>query len=100
MAERKQKRESETPTAEAEHEETAFELEPTQIELGSGYTFSVDYDENNKPIIDIRTYGQVDMAKIREEIQQLFPNAQIHHLNQTPSVTIVKKHKKTHENEK
>ncbi|HEY4675449.1 MAG TPA: hypothetical protein VIH48_05295 [Candidatus Bathyarchaeia archaeon] len=100
MAERKQKRESETPVAEAEHGETAFELEPTQIEVGSGYTFSVDYDENNKPIVDIRTYGEVDMAKVRKEIEQLFPNAQIHQLNQTPTVTIVKKHKKARDTEK
>jgi hypothetical protein len=92
MAERKHKRESEG--IELDTEELGFVLEPTQIEVGSGYTVSVSYDENEKPIIDVKTYGEVDIAKLRMEIARLFPNAKIRQLTQAQSVTIVKKRKR------
>jgi hypothetical protein len=91
MAERKHKRE--TDTTEIDTEETGFILEPTQLEIGSGYTLSVNYDENEKPIINIKTYGQVDVIKLQKEITKLFPNAQINQLNQGHAITIVKKRK-------
>ena len=90
MAERKNKRESESLT-ELHSEETGFVLKPTQVEIGSGYTVSVNYDDNEKPIIDVKTYGEVDITKLRREIERLFPNAHIRQLDQTRSVTIVKK---------
>jgi len=96
MAERKHKRETEDVETE---EETGFILEPTQLEIGSGYTLSVNYDENEKPIINVKTYGQVDVIKLRREIEKMFPNAQINQLDQGHSITVVKrkgksKHKK------
>jgi len=94
MAERKSKRESEN-LVELDGEETGFVLEPTQIELGCGYTLHVKYDENDKPIINVKTYGQVDIAKLRREIEKMFPDAQIRQLNGARSVTIVKKCKGT-----
>ena len=90
MAERKHKRETEDAETE---EETGFILEPTQLEIGSGYTLSVNYDENEKPIINVKTYGQVDVIKLRREIEKLFPNAQINQLDQGHSITVVKKRK-------
>jgi hypothetical protein len=93
MAERKHKRESEG-LIELDSEESSFVLEPTQVEVGSGYTVSVSYDENEKPIIDVKTYGEVDIAKLRREIERVFPNAQIRRLKQTQSVAIVKKRKR------
>lgn len=72
-------------------EETGFVLEPTQLEIGSGYTLSVDHDENEKPIISIKTYGQVDIPKLRREIEKMFPNARIDQLNQSQSITVIKK---------
>jgi len=93
MAEKKHKRESES-LIELDSEELGFVLEPTQVEVGSGYTVSVSYDDNEKPIIDVKTYGEVDIAKLRKEIERIFPNAQIRQLNQTQSVTIVKKRKR------
>ena len=92
MPERKHKREPES-LIELDTKELGFILEPTEVEVGSGYTISVSYDENEKPIIDVKTYGEVDTAKIRREIERVFPNAQIRQLNQTRSVTIVKKRK-------
>ena len=93
MAERKSKRESENPI-ELDSEELGFVLEPTQVEVGSGYTVSISYDENEKQIIDVKTYGKVDVTKLRREIEQVFPNAKIRQLNQTRTVTVVKKRKR------
>lgn len=72
-------------------EEVAFVLEPTQVEVGAGYTLCVDYNEDGEQVIDIKTYGEVDIANIRREIQRLFPEAQIRRLSQKGSVTVVKK---------
>jgi len=99
MAERKSKRESENPV-ELDSEELGFVLEPTQVEVGSGYTVSVSYDENEKPIVDVKTYGEVDTAKLRREIERAFPNAKIRQLNQTRSIAIVKKRKRKPEMKK
>jgi hypothetical protein len=93
MAEKKHKRES-NGFIELDSEELGFVLEPTQVEVGSGYTVSISYDENEKPIIDVKTYGEVNIAKLRKEIERIFPNAQIRQLNPTQSVTIVKKRKR------
>jgi hypothetical protein len=90
MAERKHKRETEYVEMD---EETGFILEPAQLEIGSGYTISVNYDENEKPIISLKTYGQVDVPKLCREIEKMFPNAQINQLNQTHSITVIKKRK-------
>jgi hypothetical protein len=93
MPERKHKREPES-FIELDSEELGFVLEPTQIEIGSGYTISVSYDRNEKQIVDIKTYGEVDIAKLRRDIERAFPNAKIRQLNQTRSVTIVKRRKR------
>jgi hypothetical protein len=97
MAERKHKRETEDIETD---EGTGFVLEPTQLEIGSGYTLSVNYDENEKPIINIKTYGQVDISKLRREIEKIFPNAQINQLNQSHSITVIKKRKGKRKNKK
>ena len=93
MPERKHKRGPKS-FIELDSEELGFVLEPTQVEVGSGYAISLSYDENEKPIVDVKTYGEVDIAKIRKEIERVFPNAQIRRLNQTDAVTIVKKRKR------
>lgn len=90
MPERQNKLEKES-LVEVDTEEVSFILEPTQVEVGLGYTISIDYDEDEKPVIDVKTYGEVDTAKLRREIQRLFPNAKIRKMNQTGSVTVVKK---------
>lgn len=89
MPERKHRREPEN--VESDREELGFVLEPAQVEVGSGYAISVSYDKDENPIIDVKTYGEVDVAKLRKEIKRVYPNAQIRRLSQTPSVTIVRK---------
>jgi hypothetical protein len=92
MAERKHKRGSEG-VAELDEDACAV-LEPAQIELGSAYTLAVSYDENERPVVDIKTYGQVDLARLRREIQGIFPNAQIRQKTQPQTVTVAKKNKR------
>jgi len=92
MSERKNKRDE--PTMEMDTEETSFTMEPAKIEIGSGYALSVHYDEHEKPIIDVKTYGKVDLARLQKEIERSFPNAKIRQLANKPSVTIVKRNKK------
>lgn len=92
MAERKHKRPSED-IAELD-EDTGILLEPTQVELGSGYSLAVSYDENERPLVDIKTYGQVDLARLRREIQGIFPNAQIRQKGQPQKVTVARKNKR------
>ncbi len=93
MPERKHKHEPES-LIELDTEELGFVLEPTQIEVGSAYTLSVSYDENEKQIVDVKIYGEVDIAKLRRDIERAFPNAKIRQLNQTRSVTIVKRRRR------
>ena len=91
MAERKHKRASED-IAELD-EDAGILLEPTQIELGSGYTLAVSYDENERPVLDNKTYGQVDLARLRREIEGVFPNAQIRQ-KESHTVIVSKKNKR------
>jgi hypothetical protein len=92
MSERKKKQSSENGI-EVETEENDFVLEPTQLEIGSGYTMAVHYDENQRPTIAVKTYGQVDLIQVKREILKIFPDAQIKHTNQTRSVKIVRANK-------
>ncbi|RJS78211.1 hypothetical protein CW667_01200 [Candidatus Bathyarchaeota archaeon] len=93
MAEKKHKKELMGRIG-LEMDDLGFVLEPAQVEVGSGYTVSVSYDENEKPIVDIKTYGEVNMAKLQKEIRKAFPDAKIRNLNNAGTVTIVKKRKK------
>jgi hypothetical protein len=90
MSERKQKRGSEVSDLD---EDAGILLEPANIELGSGYTLAVSYDENQRPIVDIKTYGQINLAQLLREIEGVFPNAQIRQKEQSNTVIVAKKSK-------
>ncbi len=91
MAERKNRR---AETIEFETEENGFALEPAQVEIGSGYTVAVSYDENRKPVIDVKTYGIVDMLQLKRELGRTFPNAQIRQLRKSQTLIVTKRNKK------
>ena len=93
MPERKHKREPER-FIELDSGDLGFVLEPTQVEVGSGYTVSVSYDEEDKPIVDVKTYGEVDTAKLRREIERMFPNAEIRQLDKPQSIIVRKRKRK------
>jgi hypothetical protein len=89
MAERKNKRASDNAVT-VDSEDVSFFLEPNRVEVGSGYTVAVSYAEDERPVVDVKTYGQVDIAQLRRDIGRAFPNAQIRRLNQARSVTVAK----------
>ncbi|MEM1551611.1 MAG: hypothetical protein QXH03_02940 [Candidatus Bathyarchaeia archaeon] len=93
MAEKRHKREAASPVKLDLAEDLGFILEPAKIEIGSGYAVSLSYDEEGNPVVDVKTYGDVDLSKIRRDIERLYPNAQIRQLNQEPTVTVVRKRK-------
>ncbi len=73
-----------------EVDDAGFLMEPTKVEIDAGYTLSVNYDANEKPVVNIKTFGKVDLGQLRKEILRAFPDAKIQQLNQTEPVTVVK----------
>ena len=89
MSERKNKHESGN-IVEVEAEETNVVPEPTQLEISSEYTLAVHYDEDQRPVVAVKTYGQVDQSQISREIARIFPDARILHTNETRSVRMAR----------
>ena len=44
-------------------EDFLFGQEP--IEGGSGYSISVTYDNSGKPVVQVKTHGDVDVSELR-----------------------------------
>jgi hypothetical protein len=68
-------------------EEGLFGQEP--IEGGSGYSMSITYDERGKPVVKVQTYGDVDVAELRRDIERQYPGAKIEGLEKQPLIRIV-----------
>jgi len=100
MSERKSKRLSETENTEADSEETTFIVEPVQIEVGAGYTVAVSHDEHAREVVDVKTYGQVDINQLVKEIKRVFPDAEIRRFNKASSVAVVKSSEKRNKRRK
>ncbi|MFP3984681.1 MAG: hypothetical protein ACLFU9_01765 [Candidatus Bathyarchaeia archaeon] len=60
--------------------------EPEHVEIGSGYSISVEYDKNSKPIICVKKYGDVDTKGLRRELEKNYPGAAIQGLEKRESV--------------
>lgn len=56
---------------------------------GSGYSISVTYDRAGKPVVQVKTQGDVDEAKLRRDIEQRYPGARIEGLETKPLIRIV-----------
>jgi len=72
-------------------EEDLFEREP--VEGGSGYSISVTYDKRGKPLVRVKTYGEVDAVELRKDIEQQYPGARIEGLEKQPLIRIVDEEK-------
>lgn len=48
----------------------------------SGYSISVVYGPDGKPIINVETYGDIDKAALRKEIEKQYPGAEIRGLDE------------------
>jgi len=68
-------------------EDFLFEGEPTGG--GSGYSISVTYDERGKPVVQVKTYGDVDTAELRRDIEKRYPGAKIEGLEKKPLIRII-----------
>ncbi len=84
-----------------DEEDFLFGREP--VKGGSGYSISVTYDESGKPVVRVKTRGDVDVAKLRRDIEQRYPGARIEGLEKKPLIRIVgekkeEKEKRTKEN--
>ena len=68
-------------------EDFLFGQEP--VEGGSGYSMSVSYDENGRPVVQVETYGNVDAEKLRKDVERQYPGAKIEGLQKQPLIRIV-----------
>jgi len=70
-----------------DEEDFLFGREP--VKGGSGYSISVTYDEGGKPVVQVKTHGDVDIAELRRDIEQRYPGARIEGLEKKPLIRIV-----------
>ena len=67
--------------------------EPTKG--GSGYSISVTYDEKGEPVVQVKTYGDVDTAELRRDIEQRYPGARIEGLKRKPLIRVIEEKEKS-----
>jgi hypothetical protein len=91
MSERKRKRREPFDFFSFDEDSFPFgsELEPTKGKGETGYSMSVTYDDKGKPVVKVETYGNVDAAELRRNIQQRYPGAKIEGLEKQPLIRIV-----------
>ena len=65
-------------------------LKDESIELGAGYSISLDYNEKAQTVY-VKPYGEVDINSIRRELEQNYPGARIEGLPPNAYVRIKKK---------
>lgn len=58
-------------------------------ESRTGYSISVTYDDAGKPVVHVMTYGDVDEAGLRKDIEKRYPEAKIEGLEKKPLIRIV-----------
>jgi len=56
------------------------------MKTSTGYSISVTYGPDGRPIVNVETYGEVDKTKLREMIQSKYPNAVIKGLEEEPLI--------------
>lgn len=52
-------------------------------EKSSGYSISVVYRSDGRPIVNVETYGNIDKNKLKEEIKRMYPGAEIRGLERS-----------------
>jgi len=66
-----------------------IETEPEPLEIGSACSFSLDYDNKGVPLIHVKTYGNVDLTKLRQMILERYPEAKLKVL-EAPTIEVQK----------
>ena len=54
--------------------------------VSTGYSISVVYGPDGKPIVNVETYGNIDKNALRREIERLYPGAKIRGLEEEPII--------------
>lgn len=69
---------------------------PFGEELGgsSGYSISVTYDEAGKPLVRVKSQGDVNAAQMRRDIERRYPGARIEGLEKKPLIRVVDEEEK------
>jgi hypothetical protein len=62
-------------------------LEDESVELGSGYSISLDY-MRGIPTVYVKTYGEVDSVSLRRKIEEHYPGAKIEGLSSNTPVRV------------
>lgn len=62
--------------------------EPEPIEVASGYSISVAYDEDGRPLVYVKKYGDVDTRGLRRNIERSYPGASIQGLERPRRVEV------------
>jgi hypothetical protein len=68
--------------------------EPEPIEVASGYSISVKYDKDGRPLIYVKKYGDVDTRGLRREIERSYPGAHIQGLEKPQTIKVEEKKKR------
>jgi len=55
----------------------------------SGYSITVAYDGEGKPIVKVETHGNVDVAELRRDIEQRYPGAKVEGLEKQSLIRVI-----------
>ncbi len=95
MAERKQ-RKNMPDLLDLDEPERFVITNPEPVELGSGYSISIDYDKDGRPLIYVKKYGEIDTKGLRREIERSYPGASIQGLEKPELIKIEETQKRKH----
>ena len=87
MPERKRKKKGIFDLLDFREEDFLFGKEPTRG--GSGYSISMTYDDGGKPVVKVKTHGNIDVTELRRDIERRYPGARIEGLEKKPLIRVV-----------
>ena len=83
------KRKDQSKFSDLEEPEPFVLTEPKPIEIASGYSITVKYDKNGRPLIYVKKYGDVNTRGLRREIERNYPGAAIQGLKTPRLIELV-----------
>lgn len=86
----KNQRKNSPEALDLEERERFILTEHESIEIASGYSISVKYDKEGRPIIYVKRYGDVDTKGLRREIERNYPGAAIQGLEKPRIIEVEK----------
>ncbi len=67
---------------------------------GSGYSISITYGNNGKPLVKVQTQGNVDKTALRDKLKKKYPDAKVEGLDDEPLIKEISTKKSKHEKKK